>query len=946
MASRIYFALLVYCLMLSNAGANEGIANNDYVEKVAPILQKYCAACHNSDEQEGKFSVADFEALMQGGEHGPALLSGDAESSRMIRMLTGKLEPKMPPEDQQAPNESEVEILVDWIKKGAIGPSGKSVVPAKLHVPALQSVPGKIPITSLTWNGDGSTLFTANGNKVRELDPKSLKPIRDVYEANGKINSLVLSVDGSVGLVATGVAGLSGSAELFEISSGKKLQTFSGHRDILYGAVLSVDGKLVATSGYDRRIKIFDVSTGEVKFDLAGHNGAVYDLAFHPTEPLLFSASADQTIKVWSTQSGTRLDTLGQPLKEQMVVALAPNRDLIFGGGGDNRVRVWKLASKHSVTTNPILHSIIAHDGTIVDLQVSPDEKWLASAGEDGVVKLWDVASMTEVVSISGIDNVTAMSFSRSGAQLAIATLDGTVRFQPTPTESKTSVVDTMSNGKLIETTGPVAESTEAEPNDSIAAASVIVLPANIQGVIEGGSQTADLDLYAFEVRKDEEWVFEVNASRSGSKLDSRIEIIDAKGESIVRVKLQAIRDSYFTFRGKDSNTSDDFRVHNWEEMELNELLYANGEVVKLWLYPRGPDSGFKVYPGEGNRYTYFDTSPGAHALQENCYIVKPYPADAEIADNGLPIFPIYFENDDDSKRKYGKDSRLTFRAPADGKYWVRVSDTRGFQGADFKYSLQIRPRRPDFNATLSLENTKLSPGSPREFSVRVDRLDDFDDEIQVDITGLPAGMHVTSPIIVEREQQVAFGNLWIDRNVTALNEADLNQIKVVATAKLEGRELRHELNGFGKLEVAPAAKLEARVVPVTESEVTSTNIVAADAEPFSGTWPDEPNVELTIAPGETITAKVVIKRNGENGPISFGNAESGRNLPHGIFVDNIGLNGLLVVEGKNERIFFITAAEFVEEKSTTFHLRAAVDGNQCTLPVTLHIRRKAESQR
>ena len=73
------------------------------------------------------------------------------------------------------------------------------------------------------------------------------------------------------------------------------------------------------------------------------------------------------------------------------------------------------------------------------------------------------------------------------------------------------------------------------------------------------------------------------------------------------------MRDSWFTFRGKDSNTSDDFRVQNWREMELNEYLYANGEVVKLWHYPRGPDSGFKVYPGFGNRYAFFNTTALAH---------------------------------------------------------------------------------------------------------------------------------------------------------------------------------------------------------------------------------------------------------------------------------------------------------------------------------------------
>ena len=62
------------------------------------------------------------------------------------------------------------------------------------------------------------------------------------------------------------------------------------------------------------------------------------------------------------------------------------------------------------------------------------------------------------------------------------------------------------------------------------------------------------------------------------------------------------MRDSWVTFRGKDSNTSGDFRF-KWDEMNLNQYLYVNGEVVKLWYYPRGPDSGYIVYPGTGNRH-------------------------------------------------------------------------------------------------------------------------------------------------------------------------------------------------------------------------------------------------------------------------------------------------------------------------------------------------------
>src|SRR5690606_30749074 len=125
--------------------------------------------------------------------------------------------------------------------------------------------------------------------------------------------------------------------------------------------------------------------------------------------------------------------------------------------------------------------------------------------------------------------------------------------------------------------------------------------------------------------------------------------------------------------------------------------LYMNGEVAKLYRAPQGPDSGFLFYPGMGKRHTYFDTSARAHALDEPCYIVTPYAPGTILPDNGLPTFTVYFENDDESRQAYGKDSFLTFTAPADGTYFVRVSDVRGFSGEEFHYELTARPPRPDF---------------------------------------------------------------------------------------------------------------------------------------------------------------------------------------------------------------------------------------------------------
>src|SRR5690606_35673958 len=106
-----------------------------------------------------------------------------------------------------------------------------------------------------------------------------------------------------------------------------------------------------------------------------------------------------------------------------------------------------------------------------------------------------------------------------------------------------------------------------------------IQLPAKISGVIHTAGKEgepappADVDLYRFSARAGQQWVIDTDAERSKSPLDTFVEVLDADGNRIERVLLQAVQDSYFTFRGKNSTQSNDFRVFNWEEMSLNQYF-------------------------------------------------------------------------------------------------------------------------------------------------------------------------------------------------------------------------------------------------------------------------------------------------------------------------------------------------------------------------------------
>jgi hypothetical protein len=276
--------------------------------------------------------------------------------------------------------------------------------------------------------------------------------------------------------------------------------------------------------------------------------------------------------------------------------------------------------------------------------------------------------------------------------------------------------------------------------------------------------------------------------------------------------------------------------------------------------------------------------------------------------------------------------------APADGTYFVRVTDVRGFSGDNFTYELSIRRPQPDFKVTLTGNNPTVNAGSGKPFTVKAERTDSFSGPIRVDIAGLKPGWQVTTPLVIQEGHYEAAGVLNALPDAAAPTEEQLKAIKVTATAMVCGQERTKDVNNLGTIKLGAKPRIVVHLTPAAPLAGTKPGPGEAKAgvdqeAPGAGLLPAK---EIVIRSGGSVTAKLRVEREGFEDRIAFDVAS----LPHGVIVDDIGLSGVLIPEKQTERTIFLRAEPWVPEQTRTFFATAQVEGNQSSLPIVLRVER------
>ena len=191
------------------------------------------------------------------------------------------------------------------------------------------------------------------------------------------------------------------------------------------------NGKILAAGLYDE-ILFIDPATGDIVGELKGLPGKVTALALSGDgKNLAVAAGATGTageVRFYAVApSGVPAEkpvhTIAAHNDVIYAAAFSPDNKILATASYDRLIKLWDVASGKELRT------LKDHSDAVYSLAFSPDGKWLASGAADRAVKIWDVTTGKERHHLEGGHRgaVKSLSFSVDGKRLASGSVDTSI---------------------------------------------------------------------------------------------------------------------------------------------------------------------------------------------------------------------------------------------------------------------------------------------------------------------------------------------------------------------------------------------------------------------------------------------------------------------------------------------------------------------------------------
>jgi len=253
-----------------------------------------------------------------------------------------------------------------------------------------------------------------------------------LLQTGGEVKALAFSAGGRALAAVT----RDGMATVWDVKTrSRRNGPFSVDALQATGVNFSADGTMLATAGSEG-VRLWDAVTGTEQGRL-GDGSPADDVAFSPTGDTVAvvrdgwfagdfqSGTGKAVLEIWDVAERSRIVTrrinAGVPDTEEglgYTLAFSPDGRLLATAGDDPLVRLW------DVRTGRVVRELEQNVGEVLRLEFSPDGRTLAISGKPDV-SLWDVATGTRMARLSGGSRRAMLDLSRDGRRLLMTNADG-----------------------------------------------------------------------------------------------------------------------------------------------------------------------------------------------------------------------------------------------------------------------------------------------------------------------------------------------------------------------------------------------------------------------------------------------------------------------------------------------------------------------------------------
>lgn len=312
----------------------------------------------------------------------------------------------------------------------------------------------------LAWSPDGKLFATSTTDgQIKLWDLNSPQELFILTGHEGHIYNLAFSPAERGSYLAS--ASADGTAKIWDLDTKQMILDLRGHTDEVFSVDFSQDGNRIVTASIDGTAKVWDTLNGQLLLTFAGHEAPVLWAQFNPEGTRVATAGDDGRVRVWDSVSGQELYVLTDFLIFVSGTAFSPDGKILATNGGTDP-KLWDAETGELLFLLPGFNS-----GSAQGPVFTPDGKYVAVAGQDGTVSMWETATGLQYLTFATGTPVDgqiefspecvgppAASYTWCGVYLVTGNRDGSVRFWDVSPAGSREVMNVPGRWNCLESDG------------------------------------------------------------------------------------------------------------------------------------------------------------------------------------------------------------------------------------------------------------------------------------------------------------------------------------------------------------------------------------------------------------------------------------------------------------------------------------------------------------